>query len=128
MNGEASSCTVNLPYLVYEFDSGCDQSCYSLLSHVVTHCARLRRPPRFAWRAPRRAAASRQQGLTTLGKVVKPAKACGARPGGTLHRVSEATVRILSAGINWFNNEQSAEGRAARGRPGNASLVCKQKN
>ena len=24
-------------------------------------------PPRFAWRAPRRAAASRQQGLTTLG-------------------------------------------------------------
>ena len=29
---------------------------------------RLRRSPRFAWRAPRRAAASRQQGLTTLGK------------------------------------------------------------
>ena len=30
-------------------------------------------PPRFAWRAPRRAAASRQQGLTTLGKGARSA-------------------------------------------------------
>ena len=32
----------------------------------LTLCSRAA-PPRFAWRAPRRAAASRQQGLTTLG-------------------------------------------------------------
>ena len=31
-------------------------------------CGSRAAPPRFAWRAPRRAAASRQQGLTTLGK------------------------------------------------------------
>ena len=42
--------------------------------HVVT-AARLRRPPRFAWRAPRRAAASRQQGLTTLGNAAPAPRA-----------------------------------------------------
>ena len=44
------------------------RSMRSHLSQVVTHFSRAA-PPRFAWRAPRRAAASRQQGLTTLGKL-----------------------------------------------------------
>ena len=36
-------------------------------AHLVLRCDNGRAvPPRFAWRAPRRAAASRQQGLTTL--------------------------------------------------------------
>ena len=59
------------------FETDCGRVRGWVLSHVVTPfpgargaaAARLRRPPRFAWRAPRRAAASRQQGLTTLGKV-----------------------------------------------------------
>ena len=43
------------------------------LSHVVTQRrSRAAPPPRFAWQAPRRAAASRQQGLTMLGKFDKP--------------------------------------------------------
>ena len=36
---------------------------------LVSRCDRAA-PPRFAWRAPRRAAASRQQGLTTLGDTI----------------------------------------------------------
>ena len=50
---------------------------FSVLTHrdgitvdVVSRCDPFQAaaaPPRFAWRAPRRAAASRQQGLTTLG-------------------------------------------------------------
>ena len=48
------------------------------MASVVSRCAvthfkkwllRAATAPRFAWRAPRRAAASRQQGLATLGKA-----------------------------------------------------------
>ena len=44
------------------FVSRCDPAARLLRSRAA--------PPRFAWRAPRRAAASRQQGLTTLGNIL----------------------------------------------------------
>ena len=65
-------------------------------------------PPRFAWRAPRRAAASRQQGLTTLGKIVHVldftdiACACLGTPGFVVKNVDRGrAARQACACINF---------------------------
>ena len=47
-------------------------------------------PPRFAWRAPRRAAASRQQGLTTLGNIARQTTTALDRVAFTLTRALRA--------------------------------------